>query len=172
MARRKQCRSRIRGIAMKHSKALGRFAVNKVMNALIAGGYRVCEADYTYDLVVETADGFRRVEVKTGTRQERPGLYQLTVIKGGAASRFARDRRYTAKEIDFLVAYVQKPGANTYFVFPPSVFTRVTSVFLSIDGPCRWEKYREAWHLIGAPVTTPLFTALFGNEADRNESRH
>lgn len=152
----------VSGVSTKHRKILGRFAVNKVTNKLLALGYRACLADFAYDLVAETASGLRRVEVKTGTSQTRPGLYQVGICKGSGSHRYDRIRPYSADEIDFLVAYVQKPGSNAYFVFPPAVFTERTHVALSVDGACKWDEYRSAWHLLGAPVTTPLFTALFG----------
>jgi hypothetical protein len=138
------------------TKTLGRFAVNKVVNRLIERGYEVVPADYCYDLVARTGDGFKRVEVKTSLRR-RGRLIRVATCKGGGL----RNKRYSRHEVDFVVAYVQGKFRSAYFVFPPAVFEAHSSVYLSLDGRCRWEKYRGAWHLIGQPVAPAPFEDLF-----------
>jgi hypothetical protein len=126
------------------------------MNRLIARGYEVVPADYRYDLIVRARDGFKRVEVKTSLRR-RGRLIRVAICKGGGL----RNKRYGRHEIDFIVAYVRGKCRSAYFVFPPAVFEVHSSVYLSLDGRCRWEKYRSAWCLIGQPVAPALFEELF-----------
>jgi hypothetical protein len=114
------------------TKALGRFAVNKVVNRLIERGYEVVPADSCYDLVARAGGGFKRVEVKTSLRR-RGLLIRVAICKGGGS----KNKLYQRREVDFVVAYVQGRHRNAYFVFPPTVFEAHSSVYLALDEECR-----------------------------------
>jgi hypothetical protein len=61
---------------------------------------------------------------------------------------------YTADDIDVLVAHILP--VNAWYVLPIESIARSTSLRFYPDIPCnsaRWEKYREAWHLLDPQIT-------------------
>jgi hypothetical protein len=57
---------------------------------------------------------------------------------------------YTAKEIDVLVVHIVP--VDVWYILPVEAFTKSRHFRFYPDLPCkrkpRWEKYREAWHLL------------------------
>jgi len=100
-----------------------------------------------YDFVVWAKEGGRmlRVQVKATGRLHRRG-YEVQPVH---ATRRGK-RRYTARDIDVLVAHVQPVDA--WYVIPIAAVGRAKSLRLYPDiqsrGPM-WEEYREAWEVLG-----------------------
>ena len=103
-----------------------------------------------FDFVVGTKDGrFHRVQVKSTTRRHYHG-YRLMCLR--AAGR----KRYRVGDIDFLAAYVIPEGV--WYVIPVRAFApRAAIVLVPTLPPCRrYERYREAWWLLGVRAKYPL----------------
>jgi len=90
-------------------------------------------------------------DIFCGDTGNEPGVTDETKPELGARSlRGSGTERYTAEEIDFLVAYVVSENA-WYVVRIESIGTRQSLWFYptgSQRGLCRYETYREAWHLL------------------------
>ena len=92
-----------------------------------------------YDFILETGGRCWRVQVKSA---------HTSAINGYAfhACGNVYSRRYTVKDIDFIVGYVVPD--NAWYVIPIEVFKDITSVKVfpsSKRRMSRYEKYREAW---------------------------
>ena len=102
-----------------------------------------------YDFILDCGGYCWRVQVKSAH----------TVPKNGYTFHACGNlpgQVYTAKEIDFFVAYIVP--ADAWYVLPIEVFATVRSVklFPSSQRPTRsrFEKYRDAWHYFGTPKTS------------------
>ncbi len=99
-----------------------------------------------FDFLVGTRGGpFHRVQVKsTGVRHYHG--YRVMCLRS------AGRKRYRVGEIDFLAAYVIPEEA--WYVIPVRAFVPRTAIVLfpSLPTRRRYERYREAWHLLGASV--------------------
>ena len=99
-----------------------------------------------YDFVLDTGNGFVRVQVKS-TYVARGHVYSVTCGNGPESKR----KPYTSEEIDFLVAYIVAEDA--WYVIPIAAFEPLRQLRLYPSG-CRkkdsgrYEKYREAWDLM------------------------
>ena len=108
-----------------------------------------------YDVIVRVQNVCWRVQVKS----------VLAKTRGRPAYRIhlrcnAGNRRYSANDIDFLVAYVFQE--DTWYVFPASVVEPRIVIWVRPGSKrSRFEAYREAWALL-----TPK--APEAAEADRN----
>ena len=98
-----------------------------------------------YDFILDTGSRLWRVQLKC-TQVLRARGYDVQAIysiygKGKAV--------YTADDIDLLVAHIVP--LNIWYILPIEAFTPSKSLRLYPDivtkNP-RWEKYREAWHLL------------------------
>ena len=80
---------------------------------------------------------------------------------------------YTAEDIDVLVAHIVPLDA--WYILPIEAFGQSKSLRFYPDIPCkraRWEKYREAWHLLGLePRTTYHRTPRPGGKRRRERPR-
>ena len=115
-----------------------------------------------YDFILSRGERLWRVQVKSTTRVSRRG-YTVSTHKSSMGERIA----YTPKEIDILVAYIVP--REVYYVIPAAAVQGVTTLCLypagSRTGAGRFEKYREAWHLMmpaadPEPVTADPASAL------------
>jgi hypothetical protein len=99
-----------------------------------------------YDFVVDTGERLARVQVKTGGRLTADGRYHVNTVR----TKNARGRRtYSPSQIDFLVAYVVPEDA--WYVIPVSAIKNRVCVYFfphQARNRGRFEKYREAWHLL------------------------
>jgi PD-(D/E)XK endonuclease len=97
-----------------------------------------------YDLIIDVGGRLLRVQLKSAHRVcAQPG--------GGYHVRASPHQRvpYGSDEIDLLVAYIVPE--NIWYVFPPSAFQNMKSMRLfPYRGKkiSKFEKFREAWHLI------------------------
>jgi len=98
-----------------------------------------------YDFIVDPGSRAWRVQVKSAHCNGRNGY---TVHACGNV----QSKRYTARDIDFLVAYIVPE--DVWYVLPIQVFKRITGLKLfpsSKRRMSRYEKYREAWCLMACP---------------------
>lgn len=98
-----------------------------------------------YDFVVDTGERLLRVQVKS-TSCLCEGRYAV------AAHGCDPKSGYSAEEIDFLVAHV--PPEEAWYVIPVEAFAPHLHLWLYPRGEHagQYEKYREAWELLGAGV--------------------
>jgi PD-(D/E)XK endonuclease len=96
-----------------------------------------------YDVVVDTAGRLFKVQVKSA--------HCVSASPGGGYNIRAHGHRrksYTAREIDFLVAYIVPE--DIWYVFPPRAFKKMKSLRLFPHRKqkiSKFERYREAWRL-------------------------
>ena len=111
-----------------------------------------------FDFVLGTGGRMLRMQVKSTFTNSRHGF----MIHSGFRGRGSSDTPYTAEEIDFLAAYVAPFEA--WYIIPVSAIGDSTHLRVYPDG-CRkrnsgrFEKFREAWHLlteVQQPSTQPL----------------
>lgn len=97
-----------------------------------------------YDFILDNGRRSWRVQVKSAYARG-PHNYCIR------ASDSAR-RKYTAHDVDFLIAYVVPEDA--WYVIPIDAFGRSATISLTPASPrrkSRFEKYREAWCLVACP---------------------
>jgi hypothetical protein len=107
-----------------------------------------------YDFILDSGERFWRVQVKSifGSVE---GMYRLRCTHGDKVP-------YTAKEIDFLVAYIA--AEKIWYVIP--VDCAPASAVLAFypsgreRGIGRFEAFREAWHLMAPGADLPQSRAL------------
>jgi len=94
-----------------------------------------------YDFILDSGKRLWRVQVKSSRHSD--GSRYIVKLKGAAA--------YTAKEIDFIVAYIVPE--NLWYVIPISVAAGRGQMYVSPGGTrhFRHEKYREAWCQMACP---------------------
>jgi PD-(D/E)XK nuclease superfamily protein len=129
-------------------RKLGEVAELVFMARAAALGFNVLRpnAPCRYDLALDTGRRLLRIQVKS-TATQRKGQYAISAASG------PRRRRYTTKEIDFLVAWVAP--LNTWYIIPAKVIASYAGVCFSPQvATRRWtERYREAWQLLGRSIT-------------------
>ena len=111
-------------------------------------GFGVAEPngeDEAYDFIVDSGQRLWRVQVKSIYRSYRRGYR--------ASCRHSNNDHYKADEIDFVVAYIVP--REIWYIIP--VNSIVASGFLNFHpSGCRWggrfERYREAWHLMAPAI--------------------
>ena len=99
-----------------------------------------------YDFIVDTGKALKRVQVKAARIPRGSNTYRVNCGTGNAAK-----NSYTAKEIDFIVAYVVPLEA--WYIIPISEFEGMSEVWLTphvYRSKARWETFRDAWHLLRA----------------------
>jgi PD-(D/E)XK nuclease superfamily protein len=97
-----------------------------------------------YDYILDSGKRLWRVQVKS-TYVERGHCYRVHACADTAGKK----RPYTAKQIDFLVAYIV--AEDSWYVIPVGAFAPLITLKLYPTGSKsggRFEKYREAWDLM------------------------
>jgi len=98
-----------------------------------------------YDFIIDSGARSWRIQIKSAHTPSRDG-YRFR------ASGFARDQVYTAKDIDFLIAYIAPE--DSWYILPIQLFGRIKSVKIithSKKGIYRFGQYREAWCQLTCP---------------------
>jgi hypothetical protein len=98
-----------------------------------------------YDFIVHSRPHFWRVQVKSSSAIH-DGVYLVNAQRSAHGQRIP----YTADEIDFLVVYVVPEDA--WFVIPAEAFSGRNSIKVYPRGDMKigpYEKYRDAWSLMG-----------------------
>jgi hypothetical protein len=106
-----------------------------------------------YDFITDTGQRLCRAQIKSTAHRSGNGF-----IVNATTGKHSREV-YTARDIDFLIAYVIP--RNVWYMIPVSELKE--STFRLYPDGCRrrcspyarFEQYREAWPLLGAPQTHP-----------------
>jgi hypothetical protein len=106
-----------------------------------------------YDLVVEANGRFLRIQVKSVFTTARWG-YSIIAVRG----RRRPVVQYSAREIDFIAAYVVPHDA--WYIVPLFEVASCTQILVYPEGTkrsggARFEKYREAWDLLRRGAARP-----------------
>jgi len=134
----------INAVGLTTRKALGEAAEAAFLAKATSLGFGVAKSwgdSERYDFIVDSGKKLWRVQVKSSRRSD--GSRYIVKLKGAAP--------YTAKEIDFIVAYVVPE--NLWYVIPISVAAFRGQMYVSPHGTrhFRHEKYREAWCQMACP---------------------
>jgi PD-(D/E)XK endonuclease len=104
-----------------------------------------------YDFILDNGRRLWRIQVKC-TAYLRLGGYDVQPVHTDRAHKSA----YTPDDIDFLVAHIIP--LDVWYVVPIEAMGPGMSLRFYPEGNCkhpRFEKYREAWHLLGPPKNQP-----------------
>jgi len=130
-----------RGIDIQHPKLRGEWAEMRFMARAAELGLRVSRpwGDMApYDFAVEHDGHFLRVQVKC-TKYKRGRSYKCHVTASGVP--------YTSDCLDFIAAYVIE--LDLWYILPAAATHGQAHVLLSPHrARSRYEKYKEAWHLL------------------------
>src|SRR5205807_2831771 len=93
-----------------------------------------------YDFVVDSGQGFVRVQVKSARYHQRSSEYFVKAWKNSGP--------YTEDEIDFFVNFLVPE--NVWYIVPIDAVGRRKKLYFNPRGPGKaaFEKYREAWCLL------------------------
>jgi hypothetical protein len=135
----------INAVGLTTRKALGEAAEAAFLAKATSLGFGVAKSwgdSERYDFIVDSGKKLWRVQVKSSRRSD--GSRYIVKTKG-------REKAYTAKEIDFIVAYIVPE--NLWYVIPISVAAFRGQMYVSPHGTrhFRHEKYREAWCQMACP---------------------
>jgi len=129
------------GIIIRHAKARGEWAELCFMTRAAELGLRVTKPwgdNAPYDLAVETAGHFLRVQVKC-TQYKRQHSYVCTICSSHIP--------YQPDQLDFIAAYVIP--ADTWYILPIHATRHQSAIVLSPHlRKSKYSKYQEAWHLL------------------------
>ncbi len=95
-----------------------------------------------YDFLVDADGHLTRVQVKSVSTAHR-GAYRIS-CGSGQNSKIP----YTAADIDLLAAYIVPE--DVWYLIPVSAFAPVTGLRLRPGSRRRFERFRDAWHLLYA----------------------
>jgi PD-(D/E)XK endonuclease len=102
-----------------------------------------------YDFIVDNGERFWRVQVKS--------IFGLVEVMYRLRSADGRKVPYTAKEIDFIAAYIA--AENIWYIIPLDCAPGSTVLAFYPSGRERgcgcFEKFREAWHLMAPGADLP-----------------
>lgn len=97
-----------------------------------------------YDFILDNGKRLDRVQVKaTYSKNPSHTAYSLLIRP--------RARSYTADQIDFLVAYVAPE--DTWYIVPVTALAQTKHMLVFPQNEAsrgRYERFREAWHLLAA----------------------
>jgi hypothetical protein len=141
-------------------KAKGEWAESAFLSRALRLGLVVSKPwgdNVPYDFAVEGRHGFRRVQVKSVwimPRANRHG-YEVNVGRPPHLRRIhtrlitGPRRHYSSRQVDLIAAYIVPKDA--WYLIPIRALGRRTYIGLFPDQPrttSRFERYREAWHLL------------------------
>ena len=140
----------------RQCKAQGELAELAFMHKAASLGFGVAKPygdNRRYDFILEADGRLSRVQVKSTNARARRG-YTLSACWTTTGKRIP----YTAEQIDFVVAYVGQEDA--WYVIPLHAFAPRRHLQLypsggSGRGNTKYEKFREAWHLMKADQRGP-----------------
>ena len=129
------------GMNICHAKARGEWAELRFMGRVAELGLRVAKPwgeNSPYDFAVDHNGHFLRVQVKC-TRKKRLQSYVCSVSNSRGP--------YSPAQIDFVAALIIP--TDTWYILPIAALRHSFGVWLTPHRPnSRYEKYREAWHLL------------------------
>jgi hypothetical protein len=103
---------------------------------------RPCLQTARYDFLVDSGSSLFRVQVKS-VRQLYRDVYRIATCSGKVAK-----KGYTPDEIDFFAGYVIPHDA--WYIIPARVVPSIVALYVAPHRKSRrkYERYREAWHLL------------------------
>ncbi len=134
----------VSAVGLTTTKAIGEAAEAAFLAKATSLGFGVAKTwgdSERYDFILDSGQKLWRVQVKSSRHSD--GSRYIVKLKGAAA--------YTAKEIDFIVAYIVPE--DLWYVIPICVAARRGQMYVSPGGTrhFRHEKYREAWCQMACP---------------------
>ncbi len=130
----------------RHRKVLGELAEARFVPKALGLGFRVAKPfgdSAPYDFLVEKQGRVQRVQVKSTSKLIPHGCRRRSMVN----SRGFGCHRYNRREIDFIAAYVFPSDA--WYIIPIEVVGGTTLLYLYPEGGHgRFERFREAWHLL------------------------
>ena len=129
---------------LRHPKHRGEWAQIQFMAEAARRGLHVLLPygdSHHYDLVIGSTAGLHRIQVKS------------TSVFRNRCYRAETHRTYSPADIDFLAIYVI--GGDIWYVIPASKLPpkRVLALYPHrLGSRGKYEKYRDAWHLLGQPT--------------------
>jgi len=135
----------INAVGLTTTKAIGEAAEAAFLAKATSLGFGVAKTwgdSERYDFILDSGEKLWRIQVKSSRLSD--GSRYIVKTKGNTS-------RYTAKEIDFIVAYIVPE--NLWYVIPISVAASRGQMYVSPGGTrhFRHEKYREAWCQMACP---------------------
>lgn len=106
-------------VALIHTKTKGNLAETFVLANLIKEGFTVSipyGENSRYDLIVETQNGLKKVQIKYMSKRKDRGYYVLTLKSIRANKNKNRIVHYTKEEIDFIIGYCL--DNNSCYIIP------------------------------------------------------
>ncbi|HSA92060.1 MAG TPA: group I intron-associated PD-(D/E)XK endonuclease [Terriglobales bacterium] len=130
------------------SKLKGEWAELQFMSRALSLGLRVGRIygdSSRYDFLLDAGGRLSRVQVKSVWRRQA-GVYRISAQRGAPLGKVP----YQSSEVDFVIGYVVPEDA--WYVVPARALARRRSFWVSphrAHSRGRFEKYRDAWHLLG-----------------------
>lgn len=129
------------------AKARGEWAELVFLQEARRRGFQVAKPigdTAAYDVLLDNGRRIFRVQVKSASHVQDRG-YKVIAAAGSRSK-----RPYTARDIDFLAAYIVP--LDLWYIFPARAFSPRLSLWM-FPGSHRglYEPYRTAWHLFGSP---------------------
>jgi hypothetical protein len=138
------------GEKIRSPKERGEWVEARFLAKAAEKGFRVSKPwgdSARYDFAIERDGRFLRIQVKSTIAQRRGG-YDCRLQPQPSAS--GHEKFYTAEQVDFFAAYVIPE--DTWYIFPADVVQKIRGqIMLFPQSPGhKYEKYKEAWHLLRA----------------------
>ncbi len=130
------------------AKLKGEWAELQFMTRALALGLRVARVygdSARYDFFVDAGGTLSRVQIKSVWRTHN-STYRLASQRGAPRGKVP----YRTQELDFVIGYVVPEDA--WYVVPARALARRRSFWVyphRLNSRGRFERYREAWHLLG-----------------------
>ncbi len=130
------------------AKMKGEYAELQFMSRALSLGLRVGRIygdSSRYDFLVDAAGRLSRVQVKSVWRRQG-GTYRISAQRGAPLGKVP----YRTAEVDFVIGYVVPEDA--WYVVPARALARRRSFWVfphRARSRGRFEKYRDAWRLLG-----------------------
>ena len=139
---------------MVNTKVKGEIAESSVIIKALRKGWSVLRPVVDaekYDLVFSVDGSFVKVQVKHAWWDDQSNRFICDVRKTNTNRREIKRVRYSAKDFDFAIVYVDNP--ETFYVFPAKVFNSYRSNITLSIGETRQRlpksaKFLERWDLI------------------------
>jgi hypothetical protein len=129
-------------VLTSHPVDVGHRTEAAILAELVRRGYRVLVpfgVNQRYDLVIETDDGFLRVQCKTG--RLRGGVIQFSALSIQSNTRCTQTRDY-AGEVDLFAVHC--PENRGIYVIPAEEVP-CSSMYLRVDPPRNRQRKRVRW---------------------------
>jgi hypothetical protein len=130
---------------MSHPKRRGDWAELQFMAKAAKLGLRISKpwGDCRYDIAIETAGHFLRIQIKSTTQRISRGCYVCGVKPNSASTPYQRG------DFDFLAAYVIAEDVG--YIIPAKLVVHGKRGGIRLypsDPASKYAPYKEAWHLL------------------------